>query len=157
MGDIKDPFLSRHLFPHVRRVMAMWLLTGESIERRSRLCGISAGEFIHLNRILIHCEEPAVAFCRDNGLPVSASVRLEKPVKCPKCGSRLESLPCVMCFSGPDDDIDLKKDLLDDDRMVIPVSMGTPTDFKPGSPEKIELLRQRVTKRERLFHPEDRN
>lgn len=31
----------------------------------------------------------------------------------------------------------------------------SPTDAEPGSPDKIEVLRMRVEKREHLWHPDD--
>lgn len=41
------------------------------------------------------------------------------------------------------------------DEDFVPWRQSTPTDARPGSPEKIEVLRQRVLRGEPLFHPRD--
>lgn len=41
-------------------------------------------------------------------------------------------------------------------RLATDTTMFTPTDATPGSPEKIEILRDRVSRGLPCFHPKDR-
>lgn len=99
-----SPYLARHLIEPVRATMGFWGHSGIPVILAAECCGLLPGEFIALNRMLFQSDVSAVRFCRQFGLPASASVELKRPLRCRTCGSSLISLPCIMCWNGPDDD-----------------------------------------------------
>jgi len=104
MPGEESPYLSRHLAEPVRRVLGFIAHPNLSIRGKADCCGLIPGEFIALNRMLYASDIATVRRCLQFGLPPSASVELCEPVRCFKCGSRIERLPCVGCWDGSDDD-----------------------------------------------------
>lgn len=107
LPGVNNPYLSRHIIPAARAVMGFWSFDGVPVARKADLSGLSAGEFIALNRMLWQSEIAAVHFCRTYGLPASASVKLEGRFFCPRCTRWIISLPCIRCWKGTDDDPDV--------------------------------------------------
>ena len=101
---ILRPYLCRHLIDPIRAVMGFWEHPAIPIKDKAAMCGLYAGEFIALNRMLYGSNLGAVRFCLRFELPASASVELKKPFRCAGCGGMIKSLPCVQCWDGPDDD-----------------------------------------------------
>jgi len=99
-----SPYLARHLIDPIRAVMGFWAQPHVAIADRAEMSGLLAGEYIAVNRMLYTLDVVAVKFCIKHQLPASASVPLKFPFRCKGCGSRLSSLPCIQCWSGPDDD-----------------------------------------------------
>lgn len=98
------PYLARHLIEPIRACMGFWSHDGLPIEDKADMCGLLPGEFIALNRMLLGLDVGAIRFCKQYGLPPSASVRLKKSFRCKKCRGSIISLPCIQCWGGPDDD-----------------------------------------------------
>ena len=71
-------------------------------------------------------------------------------VRC-RCGALCCGVPCGACarlgVNEPDNPTNEP-----DEPLVTP---SEPTQAKPGSPEKIEVMRQRVERGESPFHPDD--
>jgi hypothetical protein len=103
-GHSGNPYLVRHLVDPVRAVLAFWDYNDISVEEKAAMCGLTPGEFIGLNRLLSKDKTAAVEFCKVHGIPASASVKLCKPFRCNGCRARLNTLPCIQCWNGPDDD-----------------------------------------------------
>lgn len=101
---VEDPYLSRHLADPVRVLMGFWHHEYLPIADRAAAAGLFPGEYIALNRMLYTSDEGAVVYCRTWGLPASASVELKKPFRCKGCCGLIDHLPCIQCWSGPDDD-----------------------------------------------------
>jgi len=108
ISNVQNPYLARHLIIPARRVIGFWSYHSLAIRDKARVCGLSPGEFIGLNRMLWTCDNVAVSFCRRNGLPASASVSLMSRFNCPECHKPIVSLPCILCWCGEDDDPDVK-------------------------------------------------
>jgi hypothetical protein len=99
-----SPYLSRHLIDPVRACIGFWAHDLIPIEDKAEMSGLLPGEFIAMNRMLLESDIGAVRFCKQYGLPPSASVRLRKAFRCKKCRGSIISLPCIQCWKGPDDD-----------------------------------------------------
>ena len=107
LPGVSNPYLARHLIIPARGVMGFWSIDGVPIKQKAELTGLSAGEFIRLNRMLWESPTAAIHFCRTYGLPASASVKLEGRFFCPSCKRWIVSLPCIRCWRGKDDDPDV--------------------------------------------------
>ncbi len=103
-GQSANPYLIRHLCEPVRAVIAFWDYNDVSVEKKAECCGMTPGEFIGLNRMLLNSDEDAILFARMHGIPASASVKLDKPFRCNGCRALLKTLPCIQCWNGKDDD-----------------------------------------------------
>jgi len=73
------------------------------------------------------------------------------PVRCPECGVLLSLVPCISCFP-----ILKIPQGLDDQDDYPGLRPGEPTQSRPGSEEKIEIMRQRVARGELPCHPKDK-
>lgn len=180
------------MLPELRRIIALWAITGLPVKKMARLSGVTPGEFLYLNRALqsdyAFTQHSAVRFCIEHGLPASAWVELplmdgngarERKgrvrnafgtnsdvlaqnamsavnrmwVECPICEQRVHGLPCVQCHRGPDDDPDAMEAMQEQPNP--PLLVPEPTDAKPGSKKKFEILRLRAERGEMLWHPDD--
>lgn len=115
-------------------------------------------------RFLGFCLEsphPVVRYVIDHGLPACCSAPLPegKSVLCPECGGIINSAPCVACVPGHITDDELAPD---EYAQIQPVAEDKPflmpkqkTYFRPGTQEKIEIMRQRIERGESAFHPKD--
>ncbi len=150
-------FLVRHLIEPVRVVLGLWDQSQQRIalSKKAAMAGLNPGEFIALNRILYESDIAAVKFCKAYGLPASASVYLSGyTMYCKTCNATLGSLPCVHCWSGIEDDPSVGD--MDQTPYEQKLRTGRPTQHLPGTPEKVEVLRQRVERGYHLWHPKDR-
>lgn len=93
---------------------------------------------------------PVIRKILRKGLPSHSACELpcENVVRCKGCGGLINSIPCVKCTCG---NVTIKT--TESAAWRLP---ERPTGFSPGSKEKIELMRERVSKRESPFHPRDR-
>jgi|GEM_PF-6668926 len=167
------PELARHIVPQIRRLIALWEIPGISVKRYAALCGLEAGEFLHLNRSIrteyAFTQFQAIRFCIEHGLPASAWVDFppipggrsrvvvdnKMSIICPRCDTKIHGLPCIQCKKGPDDDPEsLLARVCDDDPIL---GVPEPTMAGPGTPEKIEVLRERFMLGQFLWHDEDDN
>lgn len=78
---------------------------------------------------------------------------------CKHCAKKRANRPrglCWGCYHAPGVKCLYKRRFVATiEDLIIPTRMPTPTTAMPGSPEKIEILRQRVEAGEFLFHPMD--
>lgn len=156
-GEMR-PFLARQLRRELRIVMGLWSQPGIPVLKKAELSGCAdAGEFLSLNRKLRHDRSftsiGAINHCLLHGLPRSAAVNVYGSVVCADCGARTEILPCMRCWDGPDDDLNLELD--DPEPSEEDWQYFVPTRARAGSLEKIEAMRQRVKRNLPLFHPSD--
>jgi len=156
------PHLVRHLRPELRIVMGFWRLAGLPTKFKAALVGCKdSGEFLNLNRRLLSNYEftrvDAIRHCIVHGLPSSAVVTLPEPIICPNCQFKTATLPCLQCWSGLDDDASCDDSLDPEDiEALTDIKYVEPTDSIPGSAKKISVLRERFSKKQPLWHPEDR-
>jgi hypothetical protein len=75
-------------------------------------------------------------------------------VRCPLCGAQVDWVPCPKCSLKDPRVAEVPVPLRD--REVCLCATEEPTSFVPGSPEKIELMRQRAERGQQLFHCRDR-
>lgn len=151
------PQLVRQLNPELRIVMGLWSHAGLLTKQKVILSNCSdSGEFLELNRKLLNDYEftslDAVRHCMAHGLPASAAVALHGEIVCTQCGNRTWTLPCLRCWRGLDDDAGLEDDASGESGPLLECS---PTRAEPGSPDKIEVLRSRVSMNQNLWHPDD--
>ena len=105
-------------------------------------------------KLLDSSEDPLIARCIREGLPVQAVAELPFPntVRCPGCGSLVNVVPCVSCINEKCREDAQERDDFDDWR---PRPASIPTEARPGTMEKIEVMRRRIEQGEAPFHPED--
>jgi hypothetical protein len=103
---------------------------------------------------------PVVKFVLDNGLPRNCGTWLPegRTVHCAACGCYLTVVPCVKCTSCEVQDETLVKVFGQFERRTPGKKHKTPrpTDAYPGTPEKIQVLRERLERGEALFSKKDR-
>lgn len=100
---------------------------------------------------LLTSRNRVIQTCLKHGLPACCTVEVPHPnlVRCKRCGAMVFMIPCVRCGCSswrPDEDAWLG---------VKPKEPEHPTSCSPGSPEKIEVMRQRVSRGESPFHEGD--
>lgn len=98
------PYLARHLLDPIRVVMGFWAHQGVSVAEMAAAAGLFPGEYIALNRMLLASEQGVILFCKQWGLPASASVKLKTSFRCKCCLGKLSHLPCIRCWNSSDDD-----------------------------------------------------
>lgn len=85
-----------------------------------------------------------------HGLPGDCAAELPMPnsVRCQRCGSSVNAVPCVLCSNATRK----KRKLRGFTAEQMPLE---PTTAAPGGAEKIEIMRLRVSRGESPFHPKD--
>lgn len=153
--------LARHLRPELRLIIGFWQMTGFPTKLKAAISGCrDSGEYLELNRKLLQDYEftriDAIRHCIVHGLPPSAAVYLPEPLVCPSCQYRTNLFPCLRCCNSLDDD-PASVDGVDPEELVVATNEKyvKPTTAKPGSFEKIEVLRKRASLKQPLWHPDD--
>lgn len=112
----------------------------------------------HLNRLirlLKTTKNPVIRRCVDVGLPPGLHREIPtwshvRSVRCPLCKMMVDTVPCPKCSSprwlvaecDQDDEADRKRP-------------KRKTNARPGSLEKIEVMRKRLERGEAVHHPKD--
>lgn len=99
-------------------------------------------------------DNPLVRKCVDIGLPPRVTAELPFPctIRCKACGASVNMVPCVLCRNKMLTSDEFERDDIDNWR---PVPAAISTHHRPGTYEKIEVMRQRVARGEAPFHPDD--
>lgn len=93
---------------------------------------------------------PSLQGWLQHGLPRHVHARLEDPVRCRSCGRMIVAFPCVACAAEGWQRA--RKRRASRSASARPASATTAA---PGSREKIEVMRQRVSAGKSCFHPDD--
>ena len=157
--------LARHLKTELRLVIGFWQMPGFPTKQKAAICGCrDSGEYLELNRKLLQEHEftriEAIRHCIVHGLPPSASVHLPEYLLCPGCGFKTSLFPCLRCCKSLDDDpasVDGndKEDIALAAKVAANEKYVEPTTARPGSFEKVEVLRKRASLKQPLWHPDD--
>lgn len=144
------------LHPQVLAIIGLWhmgirsfneivslILVGRNKLWVERLCRIVD--------VLHHTKNPLVRQWVDEGLPPGACGPLAEPkrVLCHLCRNMVNYVPCPHCSVRNAEPISAAKERSKDAKPC------SPTMAYPGTPEKIEVLRQRASCGEMLFHELD--
>jgi hypothetical protein len=103
---------------------------------------------------LLTCRHPLIIAAIDNGLPPYCAVEFPTgcSIRCPSCKKFVTKAPCVTCALKEHGWTPLPDELGWNKPMLPP---SVPTQARPGSAEKIEIMRQRVERGEAPCHPLD--
>lgn len=101
---------------------------------------------------VMESRDPKIRKYIQHGLPFGAAGRIRRPIRCRTCRKLIILVPCLLCDTEhvPDEAVRIKG------RDTKPLDPVEPTNAKPGSPEKIRVMRQRVSLGMYPCHPGDR-
>lgn len=105
-------------------------------------------------KMLLASEDELIQDCIAEGLPIMASAELPFPntVRCPGCGLLVNVVSCVSCRNEMFPEDVAERDDFDNWK---PVPAEEPTEARPGTVEKIEIMRARIEQGQSPFHPDD--
>jgi hypothetical protein len=131
-------------------VIGLWNMGITDEERVTRLAAYRNRDYV---RGVIHairnCADPTVLKWVEHGLPAGASAPIyEGHVRCELCGSDVNMVPCPRCnMIGPA--VPMKR------RRQRTRPIPEPTTARPGTPEKMAVMRARLRAGRALSHPDD--
>jgi hypothetical protein len=153
-GDRAALTMPIHLRESVRVVMGLMYM-GQSVEQMVAI--LSAPSLEDLTRFVVMLRasrHPVIATAIRDGLPPNAGAELPNGeiLRCMECGDLVSHVPCQKCAMTRI----ARESPLDD--QVLALEMREPaeeTGYRPGSLQKIEVMRLRVSQGESPFHQED--
>lgn len=140
----------RHLCWQVRAAIALTRMKLKPKEVADLLGCPSGREMYRFVRKLRASDNPMVRKAWLEGLPPDASFTLPggQTVKCEACGSLLQAVPCIVCAMPAGREASPAK-------LNGVSSAENATGARPGTSEKIKVLRERAMRRESLYHEAD--
>lgn len=148
-GDLSNITLPIHLRLSVRVVIGL-LAMGFGTADISAILLADRAEMVAFVRMLRASRHPIIYACVREGMPPHASAQLpdEKTVRCRRCGATVNRVPCPSCWMSDAGD--------EEEELDLPMSApSAPTHYLPGTQEKIEVMRLRVSRWECPFHAKD--
>lgn len=108
----------------------------------------SLGKFVEK---ILTSKNRVLTTCLRHGMPSTCTVEVPFPnlVRCKSCGSSVFVIPCVNCSARSWDPGEMKPPT------GKPTKPKEPTPEPPGSPGKVEVMRERVSRGESPFHDGD--
>jgi hypothetical protein len=166
----------KHLSAHAKVVLGLWSLGVRTAPEMADLLKmrinhqvlnkalmVKRDKFVRFARMVLLSKNPIVQECLRYGLPKACATPLPEGCRahCDQCGADLSSVPCVKCgrvtysIDGSlSDGIARDAKVIDSDEAVF-VDAVEATTAKPGTPEKIAVMRARIERGEGPFHPDD--